>query len=222
MQDTFNSIRRTWLQRLLAATLLFLSGMTGPWAMSRPPDVKGIYRFKGDVRVNGRQVQKGTLIRPGDTVTTGPNSSTIFVVGKDAFNMRERSRVKISGDGLIVKGLRLLTGGILSVFGPGEKQLQTVTATIGIRGTAGYLESTEEKTYICICYGKAELSAASGKLLETVTTQHHDSPRHIYPGAGGRIEKAPVINHTDAELIELESLVGREPPFLDDYSDYEY
>jgi len=28
-----------------------------------------------------------------------------------------------------------------------------------------------------------------------------------------RIERAPVINHTDAELILLESLVGRKVPF---------
>ena len=27
--------------------------------------------------------------------------------------------------------------------------------------------------------------------------------------------KAPVINHTDAELILLESLVWRQPPFVD-------
>ena len=27
------------------------------------------------------------------------------------------------------------------------------------------------------------------------------------------IEAAPVINHTDTELILLESLVGRKPPF---------
>jgi hypothetical protein len=27
------------------------------------------------------------------------------------------------------------------------------------------------------------------------------------------IEKAPVVNHTDAELVLLESLVGREVPF---------
>jgi hypothetical protein len=27
------------------------------------------------------------------------------------------------------------------------------------------------------------------------------------------IERAPVINHADAELVLLESLVGRKPPF---------
>jgi hypothetical protein len=34
------------------------------------------------------------------------------------------------------------------------------------------------------------------------------------------IEPAPVINHTDEELILLESLVGRVPPFGSTPGDY--
>jgi hypothetical protein len=33
-------------------------------------------------------------------------------------------------------------------------------------------------------------------------------------GAPQMIMRAPVLNHTDAELILLESLVGRQPPFI--------
>jgi hypothetical protein len=47
-----------------------------------------------------------------------------------------------------------------------------------------------------------------------VRTKHHDQPRYIYPkGAPRMIENAPVINHTDAELVMLEALVGRKVPF---------
>ena len=45
-------------------------------------------------------------------------------------------------------------------------------------------------------------------VTETVTTQHHDEPRYIYSGKK-EIENAPVINHTDKELIVLEKLLGR-------------
>jgi hypothetical protein len=52
------------------------------------------------------------------------------------------------------------------------------------------------------------------KAGETVRTTHHDQPRYIYPkGMPRMIERAPVINHTDAELVLLESLVGRKVPF---------
>lgn len=92
------------------------------------------------------------------------------------------------------------------------------TATIGIRGTAAYVEDMGERSYVCTCYGVADIAAADDPAVrETVRTKHHDEPRYVYPaGAAQRIVPAPVINHSDAELVLLESLVGREPPFLED------
>ena len=50
---------------------------------------------------------------------------------------------------------------------------------------------------------------------ETVRTSHHEQPRYVMAtGAPQMILRAPVLNHTDAELILLESLVGRQPPFI--------
>ena len=51
------------------------------------------------------------------------------------------------------------------------------------------------------------------EINETVTTLHHDQPRFIYSGEK-RIDPASVINHSDQELILLERLVGRVPPFV--------
>ena len=92
-----------------------------------------------------------------------------------------------------------------------------VLAVVGIRSTGLYLETDPEKTYACLCYGKASLqSPITGRILEYIKTRHHDNPRYIYksPSVNGNlIAKVPVINHTDAELILLESLAGRKPPF---------
>ena len=70
---------------------------------------------------------------------------------------------------------------------------------------------------MCTCYGEADLaSLAEPTARETVRTQHHEAPRYIMgSGAPQMLMQAPVINHTDAELILLESLVGRRPPFMD-------
>jgi hypothetical protein len=44
---------------------------------------------------------------------------------------------------------------------------------------------------------------------------HHEQPRYILAsGAPQMILRAPVVNHTDAELILLEGIVGRQPPFV--------
>jgi hypothetical protein len=105
---------------------------------------------------------------------------------------------------------------VLAVFVPGEtKQVRTNSASIGIRGTAVYVENEANRTYVCTCYGTARLRPVDDpKAAETVRTKHHDQPRYIYPkGAPRMIENAPVINHTDAELVMLEALVGRKVPF---------
>ena len=88
--------------------------------------------------------------------------------------------------------------------------------TIGIRGTAIYIEVEAARAYVCLCYGEIDItSTADPAIRETLRTTHHDQPRYVMgPGAGEILQRAPVINHTDAELIMLESLVGRRVPFL--------
>ena len=76
------------------------------------------------------------------------------------------------------------------------------------------IEVDNEKSYICTCYGKAILQRKDNlNVKEVVKTSHHDEPRYIYIEKN-IIEKAPVINHTDLELIMLEEQVFRKPPFV--------
>jgi hypothetical protein len=173
---------------------------------------KGIYRVRGDVRVNGTPAREGGEARAGDTITTGADGEMVFVVGRDAILVRRNSNVSLLAD-----GLRAVTGAILSVFASGErKQIQTGTAVIGIRGTAVYIEAEASRTYVCTCYGEAVLEPAGDPASrETVRTAHHEQPRYIMAsGAPQMIMRAPVVNHTDAELILLEGIVGRQPPFV--------
>lgn len=88
------------------------------------------------------------------------------------------------------------------------------------------LESDSEETYIYTCYGTSHLQIKeTPDITETVTTQHHEAPRFIY-AAEKRIVLAPMFNHSDQELIMLEELVGRVPPFLKSdgsvHDEYEY
>ena len=173
---------------------------------------KGVYRIRGNAHVNGANAQQGGELRPGDTVRTQPGGEIVFAVQNDAFLVRQNSEVSIVAD-----GLRVVTGAVLSVFRPNQrKEIRTATAVIGIRGTAVYIEVEPSRTYACTCYGTAVLTPISQPAAaETVTTRHHEAPRYIMAaGAPQMVMAAPVINHTDAELILLESLVGRQPPFI--------
>ena len=173
---------------------------------------KGVYRLRGNVHINGANAQQGGELRAGDSVRTQPGAEIVFVAQTDAFLVRQNSEVA-----LLANGLRVVTGAVLSVFRPNErKEIRTSTATIGIRGTAVYIEAEADRTYACTCYGTAVLTPiAQPSAAETVTTRHHEAPRYIMAaGAPQMLMQAPVINHTDAELILLESLVGRQPPFI--------
>ena len=201
--------------------LLALVAATGAPAALRlalaQTQAQGVRRVTGEVRVNGLPVVAGSLIRPGDTVVVGKEALAAFVVDQNAFLMRSNSRAELSG-GAVLAAVRLVTGGLLSVFGGGEHRLTTATATVGIRGTGAYMEAEPERTYFCLCYGTAVVEAAKGGARETYSTTHHESPKYIYgDGRKDAIVTAGVSNHTDAELILLESLAGRTPPstFMD-------
>lgn len=149
--------------------------------------------------------------RPGDKLAAGADAELVFVAERDAVLLRRSSSLE-----LLKNGFRLVTGAALAVFAPGaRKTVQTPTATVGIRGTAAYFEIERSRTYVCICYGEAVLEpVADPKGRETVRTKHHEQPRYLMAsGAPKMVMPAPVLNHTDAELTMLESLVGRKPPF---------
>ncbi len=201
-----------------------LTELRSAWASGHRLPPPGLHKMSGDVRINGLPARPGMAIGFGDTITTGAGSQAIYIVGQDAYLQRDQSTVSITGDALL-RGLRILNGKLLSVFGKGNKRIDTATATIGIRGTGCYIEATADagKDYFCLCYGEAEIaSLAHPQETETIRTQHHDHPLFLYAHGPKMMAPATVVNHTDAELILLESLVGRVPPFYGQNYDKHY
>jgi len=222
MPHRLNTHRRRWLlgAAALGGSSAVMFAIRRALAAGEKPIVPGLYRIEGEAAVNGRAAKTGQLIRPGDVIETGERSQAVFVVGRDAYLLRAGGRIETTGGDAFISVLRLVTGKLLSVFGPGARRIETHTATIGIRGTGIYVEAEPERTYVCTCFGTVDLqSREHPEIRETVTTTHHEQPRYIYGGrpmpVSQMMGKAPVINHTDAELIMLEALVGRKPPFVD-------
>ncbi|HEX5278364.1 MAG TPA: hypothetical protein VFW42_11945 [Fluviicoccus sp.] len=172
------------------------------------------HEFGGIVRVDGRKASAATRIHAGARIETGVAPAS-FVLGDNAFLIRPGSSVQLarqSKHSPALSGFRLITGAILGVFGPGPKKLVTNTATIGIRGTGVYFENRPESSYVCLCYGAIDLNAnVRPEAMQPVSASHHEG-RLI--GGDGVIGPGGMVNHTDEELVLLESLVGRKPPFL--------
>ena len=216
--------KRQTLKKLIATSLIASSSLSGlireALANGTQPIHPGVNKVTGSVLINGKAAYIGMTVGSGDTIVTKAGSEIIYVIGQDAFLQRENSTVSFSGTTADV--MRVLTGKILSVFGKGHKKLETATATIGIRGTGCYIESEAERVYFCLCYGSAELSPlADPSHVERIETKHHDHPVYINSNSSQpMMVDASVINHSDAELELLESLVGRRPPFAS--RDYRY
>ena len=223
-EDPIDEQRRQLLLTMLSAGVLGVTYGTpamGQLAVPAPgplPAGRSIYRLDGQASINGQPATLTSTIRPGDEIRTGPRSRVVFAVDQDAFLLRENSRMQLEAPNAVISTVRMLTGALLSVFGRRRQPLRVSTsvATIGIRGTGIYVESNPEQSYVCTCYGETQLQTADDpSISETVVSQQHDAPRYILaPGAASnRIQPAPFINHTDDELVMLEALVGREPPF---------
>jgi hypothetical protein len=217
--------RREMLNRMLVSgALAFIPAQlaNAGWFSNEPAKLaadKSIHSLEGVALVNGRQANLQTRIRSGDRVETRDDSEIIFVVGGDSFILRSNSHMEISGVNFLLRGLRLVSGSLLSVFAQrkvGEGlTMSGPTATLGIRGTGVYMEAEPDLTYLCTCYGRVALAAsADANDTAIITATNHDMPRYIAskPVKGTRIRPAPMINHSNAELKLLEAIVGRRVP----------
>ena len=226
--------RRTLIQWLAAgafggtslASRELLAQLLGAPPTKMPPG-RSVYRVSGEVTVDGKRAGLDTKVEGGAVVETGRNSEIVYVVGESAYIAREATKViveTVDPTSPVVRGLRLLQGKLLSVF-PSRRPVQMTTqvASIGIRGTGVYLESDPEQTYFCTCYGVTDVSSLKDPASkDTVAATHHDRPLYVLSNQsqGNAIRPAPFINHTDQELMLVETLVGRQPPFIFPKSDY--
>src|SRR5262245_3866661 len=154
--DKIEDPRRRVLVQALAAGLVAAIAPTGRAfgqlfgaRPSRLPPDQSIYRLIGAVSVNGTPATMATSIRPGDAIETGEKSELVFVVGGHSMISREQTRLVTEADrsvvtSLVLSGLRLLTGKVLSVSRNQPTRVSTATATIGIRGTGWYAEADPE------------------------------------------------------------------------------
>jgi hypothetical protein len=225
--------RRLLMQALMAALGSAAIGSRNVVAQvlgSRPaplPKGKSIYRIEGQVLVDGQPATPDTQIAANSSIQTGKDSEVIYAVGETAHLQRAESQVTMETTeprSMVVSGLRVLTGKILSVFPTGKAvRMTTRNASIGIRGTGVYMESDPEQTYFCTCYGTADIASTNDPTSrETVVSRHHNRPLYVLTGQqpGRNIRLAPFIDHTDQELMLIEALVGRAPPFVFPRDDY--
>ncbi len=213
--------RRQLLSYLAASGALGAAGVSG-WvsralASGDLPATPGVNRLEGTATVNGKPAKVGTPVEMGDRIATGPGSQAVIVLKGDAFLMRSQTVIEVQGRDGVLSSLLIGTGKVLSVFAKKPVSVKAANATIGIRGTGAYLEVEPKSVYFCLCYGEADVAGPGMAGVRNVKTGHHEQPLMLRDDGGVmRVEPGPFQNHSDDELILLESLVGRQPPFMKD------
>ena len=208
--------KREWLKRIAAFGAAGASGIISE-ALAKGDLPPGVAKLEGSLTVNGRDSGLGTPVKLGDKVATARGSQAVIVVGSDAFLLRSQTIVEFgpSSQGTL-SDMLVSAGRVLSVFSKKPVAIKAATASIGIRGTGAYIEINPESVYFCLCYGEAAVDGP-GMSTREVKTTHHESPLLLSTtGSIMKVEPGPFQNHSDAELVMLEALVGREPPFMKD------
>ncbi|MBF0573360.1 MAG: FecR domain-containing protein [Desulfamplus sp.] len=205
MDTNLNLNRRDAIKTIVSSALVCAAGMNvlsgSAYAMGKAEIPQGIQKVEGDVTVNSIPAKVGDILSPDDVIVTGKNSSVVFTFGDSSCLMRENSKLTLESSdktgekNKFINLLRLIDGKMLSVFGKGDKTVETPSAYIGIRGTGLYVEADYKRTYVCACYGKIILRhAIYPSKEETLTTKHHESARYIN-NIEGNIERAPMLHH---------------------------
>ncbi len=88
----------------------------------------------GHHRIEGRSVgerqarHQGLAGRAGDVVETGKGARAVYLIDDNVFLQRQNSRVEFGNS--VETFLRIVTGGLLGVFGKGGRELTTPVGTI--------------------------------------------------------------------------------------------
>ena len=175
-----------------------------------------IHDLQGIVTVNKKPITRAFVIKNGDEINVSKDGKLVFSIGKDAFLVRGGSTLQVYAEenSAFVSALRLVNGALLGVFGKRKTttQIYTVTATIGIRGTAVYAAVSPEKLYTCTCYGHTDLIVGLDS-ADVIATHHNAHVVSTGDNGNAKMKAFEVLDHNDDELRMLEKLVGRKPVF---------
>jgi hypothetical protein len=197
-------------RRLLQAGLCIGCGLVIPGQANAGT----IHQLSGGVFINKRRATRADVVQPGDVVSTSHNGRIDFSVEGDAFRLGGFSSIRVGNrDNFLINTLELFTGKLLSVFATGRpRKIVTASLTMGIRGTGVYLDVTPHSAFCCTCYGKTEVVTGGRSLAFDAV--HHEGRQFDYEGRQlVNIGPGEMRGHTDDDLRQLESYVGRVPLF---------
>jgi len=206
---------RTGRRRIVSALagLLCLSACGKP-AADRPAAVASCVSVEGRAAKSGAGLSAGDDILEGETIIAEDGGAAVVKI-------RDRASLRLKNAGKIVFdkvgetiALQLDYGALMSVVSKADRtfSIRTPAATVGVRGTAFYVESRAvDQTYVCLCEGALSVTTPDTvHEIRTPARDHHNAVL-ISPSRSGALmpAPAPMLNHTNSDISDLETVLSR-------------
>jgi len=183
-----------------------------------------IENLEGKVFINKVSATKGSPVKSGDEIATGPNSRATVLYQDEAYQLRQNTVFVLPSEIQKESTSKLLAGAVLGAFTPGKPRQMKLggNATLSIRGTGIYAEVDPKGiVHYCLCYGKSNLSTHDHSIdLDTKSKFHKD----LIVLQDGTIRTPKFterkLDHTSRQNIELEKKLDRPSPFGGGYRDF--
>lgn len=204
--------RRHWLR---LATFL---GLFGRLSLANAGLSTNVVEFSGEVWLNGARLRPDQSVQTGDVIETGPQGHLIFVIGLAAFQVRANTALSVMRGAtfLTVSELQVKHGGVVSVWAQSKpSRIVTPQVTVNVTAAGLYTEvsALHSRTYCCNCFGTAQW-VTNGEVKATHAEHHHSFWVDAPQGGTDSLDAAPMIKHTDQELVFLNQLLAQKPLWL--------
>ena len=183
-----------------------------------------VKKLKGAATASGRPLAVGSRVESGEDVRVDRKSWMILSLSDNTIlraNSEAQFSLEISSKrtGLF----RLLVGSLLTVMPRGNRYLVALpTATVGIKGTIFFhqiyhpnermaLDAKDNRVkipsgineYFCLCNGQADfMQGRDARKFFSDDSSYHNS-YFVDPRQDNPLVRAPQLNHTDDQILEL-------------------
>ena len=194
----------------------------------RPRGGEGkVKELKGSATAAGQPLAVGKRLKSGEEIRVAAKSRLIIALSDNTiFRVNANTVVTLEMSRRRTGFFRLLVGSLLTVMPRGNQYLVHMpTTTIGIKGTVffhqiyrpGEKEATDAKAkvvklpegineYFCLCNGLADfLQGDEATAFFSDVSAYHNS-YYIDPTRPNPLVRAPQLNHTDQQILELINL----------------
>ena len=192
-------------------------GLTCGVSLAAASPSSNVVELSGEVWLNGDRLRPNQSVQTGDAIETGSRGHLVFVIGRTAFQVRAHTALSVMRGTtfLTVSELQVKHGGVVSVWAQSTpSRIVTPQVTVNVKQAGVYTEvsAPHRRTYCCNCFGQVQL-ITQGE-VKASHAEHHQSFWVDAPQGGlDRLEAAPVVKHTDQEVVFLNQLLHQKSPW---------